>query len=61
MILSFFITFVIKIPLTHKVPKVDIIVMGSHGKSALSVTVLGSVSYGVIHNDKRIHVLVVRG
>jgi nucleotide-binding universal stress UspA family protein len=41
--------------------KVDLIVMGSHGRSALSATVLGSVSYGVIHNDKRIHVLIVRG
>ena len=39
----------------------DLIVMGSHGKSALSATVLGSVSYGVIHNDKNIHVLIVRG
>jgi nucleotide-binding universal stress UspA family protein len=41
--------------------KADLIVMGSHGRSALSATVLGSVSYGVIHNDKRIHVLIVRG
>jgi len=41
--------------------KANLIVMGSHGRSALSATVLGSVSYGVIHNDKRIHVLVVRG
>ena len=41
--------------------KADLIVMGSHGRSALSATVLGSISYGVIHNDKRIHVLIVRG
>jgi nucleotide-binding universal stress UspA family protein len=41
--------------------KADLIVMGSHGRSALSATVLGSVSYGVIHNDKTIHVLIVRG
>jgi nucleotide-binding universal stress UspA family protein len=41
--------------------KTDLIVMGSHGRSALSATVLGSVSYGVIHNDKNIHVLIVRG
>jgi nucleotide-binding universal stress UspA family protein len=41
--------------------KADIIVMGSHGRSALSATVLGSVSYGIIHNDKSIHVLIVRG
>ena len=41
--------------------KANLIVMGSHGRSALSATVLGSVSYGVIHNDKTIHVLIVRG
>ncbi|MGB5216882.1 MAG: universal stress protein [Smithella sp.] len=31
--------------------KVDLIVMGSSERSALSATVLGNVSYGVIHND----------
>jgi nucleotide-binding universal stress UspA family protein len=41
--------------------KADLIVMGSHGRSALSATVLGSVAYSVIHNDKCIHVLIVRG
>jgi len=41
--------------------KADLIVMGSRGRSALSATVLGSVSYGVIHNDKSIPVLIVRG
>ena len=41
--------------------KADLIVMGSHGRSALSATVLGSVSYGVIHNDKKIPILIVRG
>jgi len=41
--------------------KADLIVMGSHGRSALSATVLGSVSYGVIHHDKSIPVLIVRG
>ena len=41
--------------------KANLIVMGSHGRSALSATVFGSVSYGVIHNDKSIHVLIVRG
>ena len=41
--------------------KADLIGMGSHGRSTLSATVLGSVSYGVIHNDKSIHVLIVRG
>jgi nucleotide-binding universal stress UspA family protein len=41
--------------------KANLIVMGSHGRSALSATVLGSVSYGVIHNDTRIPILIVRG
>ena len=40
--------------------KANLIVIGSHGRSALSATVLGSVSYGVIHNDKSIPVLLVR-
>ena len=40
--------------------KANLIVMGSHGRSALSATILGSVSYGVIHNDKSIPVLIVR-
>ena len=44
-----------------KASKTDLIVMGSHGRSSLSATILGSVSYGVIHNDKNIHVLIVRG
>lgn len=44
-----------------KKSKTDLIVMGSHGRSALSATVLGSVSYGVIHHNKSIHVLIVRG
>jgi nucleotide-binding universal stress UspA family protein len=44
-----------------KKSKVNLIVMGSHGRSALSATVLGSVSYGVIHNDKGIPILIVRG
>jgi nucleotide-binding universal stress UspA family protein len=35
--------------------------MGSRGRSALSATVLGSVSYGVLHNGKSIPVLIVRG
>lgn len=41
--------------------KVDLIVMGSHGKSALAAAVLGSVTYGVIHKDTKIPVLIVRG
>lgn len=40
--------------------KANFIVMGSHGRSALSATVLGSVSYGVIHNDASIPILIVR-
>lgn len=40
--------------------KAQMIVMGSRGRSALSATVLGSVSYGIIHNDKSIPVLIVR-
>jgi len=44
-----------------KKSKADLIVLGSHGRSALSATLLGSISYGVIHNDKRIPILIVRG
>jgi nucleotide-binding universal stress UspA family protein len=44
-----------------KKSKIDLIVMGSHGRSAISATFLGSVSYGVIHNDKNIPILIVRG
>jgi nucleotide-binding universal stress UspA family protein len=40
--------------------KADIIVIGSHGRSALTAAVLGSVTYGVIHKDTRIPVLIVR-
>ncbi len=40
--------------------KVNLIIMGSHGKSALSVAVLGSVTYGVIHKETKIPVLIVR-
>jgi len=41
--------------------KVNLMVMGSHGRSALAATFLGSVSYGVIHNNKHIPILIVRG
>jgi len=41
--------------------KANLIVMGSQGRSALSATVLGSVSYGVIHIDTSIPILIVRG
>jgi nucleotide-binding universal stress UspA family protein len=40
--------------------KVDLIVMGSHGQSALVAAALGSTTYGVIHKDTAIPVLVVR-
>ncbi len=40
--------------------KVDLIVVGSHGKSALKAAVLGSVTYGVMHKDTKIPVLIVR-
>ena len=43
-----------------KKSKVDLIVMGSHGKSALRAVVLGSVTYGVMHKDTKIPVLIVR-
>lgn len=43
-----------------KKSKVDLIVMGSHGKSALRAAVLGSVTYGVMHKDTKIPVLIVR-
>lgn len=38
----------------------DLIVMGSHGRSALKAALLGSVTFGVIHKDTKIPVLVVR-
>lgn len=40
--------------------KADMIVMGSHGRTAIGATFLGSVAYGVIHKDTKIPVLVVR-
>jgi nucleotide-binding universal stress UspA family protein len=40
--------------------KVNLIVMGSHGRSALAAAVLGSVTFGVIHKDTKVPVLVVR-
>ena len=41
--------------------KVCLIIMGSHGRSALAATILGSVTYGVIHKDTKIPVMVVKG
>ena len=40
--------------------KVNLIIMGSHGKSALAIAVLGSVTYGVMHNETKIPILIVR-
>ena len=40
--------------------KADLIVIGSHGRSALAATVLGSVTYGVINGDTKVPVLVIR-
>jgi nucleotide-binding universal stress UspA family protein len=40
--------------------KADLIVMGSHGKSALGAALLGSVTVGVIHRETKFPVLVVR-
>jgi len=40
--------------------KADLIVMGSHGRGALKAAFLGSVTFGVIHKDTKIPVLVVR-
>ena len=40
--------------------KVDLIVMGSHGQSALVAAFLGSVTYGVIHKETKIPILMVR-
>ena len=40
--------------------KVDLIVMGSHGRSAIKAAVLGSVTYGVIHKESKTPVLVIR-
>ncbi len=39
---------------------VDLIVMGSHGQIALAAATLGSVTYGVIHKDTKIPILVVK-
>src|SRR4030042_3589643 len=43
-----------KIVKEAKKSKTDLIVMGSHGRSALAAAVLGSVAYGVIHKDTKI-------
>ena len=40
--------------------KADLIIMGSHGQSALAAATLGSVSYGVIHKDTKIPILLIK-
>lgn len=40
--------------------KTDLIMIGSHGRSALKAAVLGSVTFGVISKESKIPVLVVR-
>ncbi|MGA8181609.1 MAG: universal stress protein [Desulfobacterales bacterium] len=39
---------------------VDLIVMGSHGRSALAAALFGSITYSIIHKETKIPVLVVR-
>ena len=38
----------------------DLIVMGSHGRSAITAALLGSVAYSLIHKETKIPVLIVR-
>ncbi len=38
----------------------DLIVIGSHGRSAIASAVLGSITFGIIHKDTKFPVLVVR-
>jgi nucleotide-binding universal stress UspA family protein len=40
--------------------KADLIILGSHGRSALAAALLGSVAYGVIHKESKTPVLIVR-
>jgi nucleotide-binding universal stress UspA family protein len=40
--------------------KADLIIMGSHGRSALAAAVLGSSAYGVMHHETKVPVLIVR-
>jgi nucleotide-binding universal stress UspA family protein len=45
---------------TAKNSEVDLIIMGSHGRSALGAALLGSVTIGVIHRESKFPVLIVR-
>ncbi|MDH5769305.1 MAG: universal stress protein [Nitrospirota bacterium] len=40
--------------------KANLIVMGSRGKSVLEAAVLGSVTYGVIHKNIKLPILVIK-
>lgn len=40
--------------------KVDLIIIGSHGRSAMTAAVLGSVAFGVVHKETKSPVLIVR-
>lgn len=44
-----------------KKSEVDMIIIGSHGLNPVRAAILGSVTFGVIHEDTKIPVLVVRG
>ncbi len=39
--------------------KVDLIILGTHGKGLLESTLLGSVAYGVIHYNTKIPILII--
>ena len=39
--------------------KADMLIMGSHGKSGIG-SVMGSVTFGVLHGESRVPILVVR-
>ena len=41
--------------------KSNLIVIGSHGKGSLESAVLGSVTYGLLHNNTKYPVLVIHG
>ena len=43
-----------------KASRAGLIVLGSHGRSAIKAVLLGSVAYGVIHGSTSIPVVVVR-
>jgi nucleotide-binding universal stress UspA family protein len=45
---------------TAEASKVGLIIMGSHGRSALAAAFLGSITYGVIHRDTHIPVMIVK-